>query len=132
VKISSGFGERAAPCAGCSSMHMGLDFQPPNNSPIYAIAAGTVAFQEDDAYGYGNHVIIDHGDLLGDGHDIQTLYAHMQHTSVPVRTGDPIEVGQFLGLVGSTGTATGIHLHFEVHVDGVQVDPFAWLKAHAG
>ncbi|MCU1417516.1 MAG: family metallopeptidase [Schumannella sp.] len=131
VKISSGFGERQAPCAGCSSMHMGLDFQPPNDSPVYAIADGVVAFQEDDAYGYGNHVILQHGDLLGDGTDIETLYAHMQHQSVPVRTGDVIHVGDFLGLVGRTGTATGIHLHFEVHVDGVQVDPFKWLKAHA-
>jgi murein DD-endopeptidase MepM/ murein hydrolase activator NlpD len=123
VTISSGFGERAAPCAGCSSMHMGLDFQPPNDSPVYAIADGVVAFQEDDSYGYGNHVILDHGDLLKDGHDIQTLYAHMQHGSVPV--------GDFLGLVGMTGTATGIHMHFEVHMDGTQVDPFKWLKAYA-
>jgi murein DD-endopeptidase MepM/ murein hydrolase activator NlpD len=131
VKISSGYGERAAPCNGCSSMHMGLDFQPPNDSPVYAIADGTVAFQEDDTYGYGNHVIINHGDLLGNGQSIQTLYAHMQHGSVPVRAGDVIHVGDFLGLVGRTGTATGIHLHFEVHLDGVQVDPFKWLKANA-
>ncbi|HTL40299.1 MAG TPA: M23 family metallopeptidase [Pseudolysinimonas sp.] len=131
VTISSGYGERQAPCAGCSSMHMGLDFQPPNDSPIYAIADGVVAFQQDDSYGYGNHVILDHGNLVGDGHDIQTLYAHMQHGSVPVRTGDTVQVGDFLGLVGRTGTATGIHLHFEVHVDGTQVDPFKWLKAYA-
>lgn len=132
VTISSGYGERAAPCNGCSSMHMGLDFQPPNNSPIYAMADGTVILQQDDQWGYGNHVYIDHGDLLGDGQNIQSLYAHMQHGSVPVRTGDQVEVGQFLGLVGSTGTATGIHLHMEILVDGVQVDPFAWLKANAG
>jgi len=131
VKISSGFGERAAPCNGCSSMHMGLDFQPPNNSPIYAIASGTVVQHSDDAFGYGNHVIIDHGDLLGDGVDVQTLYAHMQHGSVPLNVGDHIEVGDFIGLVGMTGTATGIHLHFEVHLDGVQVDPYKWLKANA-
>ncbi|MEZ5190527.1 MAG: M23 family metallopeptidase [Schumannella sp.] len=131
VKISSGFGERVAPCMGCSSMHMGLDFQPPNDSPVYAVAAGTVAFQEDSYYGYGNHVIINHGDLLGDGHNIVTLYAHMQHGSVPVRAGDQIQVGDFLGLVGRTGTATGIHMHFEVLVDGVQVDPFTWLKTNA-
>lgn len=132
VTISSGYGERQAPCNGCSSMHMGLDFQPPNDSPVYAIADGVVAFQQDDQWGYGNHVIIEHGDLLGDGQDIQTLYAHMQHGSVPVRTGDVIHVGDFLGLVGRTGTATGIHLHFEVLIDGVQVDPFKWLKANAG
>ena len=131
VKISSGFGERQAPCSGCSSMHMGLDFQPPNNSAIYAIADGVVAEQADDAYGFGNHVVIEHGDLLGNGTDIQTLYGHMQHKSVPVRAGDVIHVGDFLGLVGMTGTATGIHLHFEVHVNGTQVDPFKWLQANA-
>ncbi|HWM34168.1 MAG TPA: M23 family metallopeptidase [Pseudolysinimonas sp.] len=131
VTISSGYGERAAPCNGCSSMHMGLDFQPPNNSPIFAIADGTVALHEDDRWGYGNHVIINHGDLIGTGQNITTLYAHMQHGSVNVRAGDPVHVGDFLGLVGSTGTATGIHLHFEVLVDGVQVDPFKWLKAYA-
>ncbi|MEO8095402.1 MAG: M23 family metallopeptidase, partial [Pseudolysinimonas sp.] len=53
------------------------------------------------------------------------------HDSVPVRAGDVIHVGDFLGLVGQTGTATGIHLHLEVHLDGVQVDPFKWLKANA-
>ena len=131
VKVSSGYGERQAPCSGCSSMHMGLDFQPPNNSPIYAIADGTVALQQDDRWGYGNHVIINHGDLVGDGSNIQSLYAHMQHGSVNVRSGDQVQVGDFLGLVGQTGTATGIHLHFEVLVDGVQVDPFRWLKAYA-
>jgi murein DD-endopeptidase MepM/ murein hydrolase activator NlpD len=131
VKISSGYGERVAPCQGCSSVHMGLDFQPPNNSPIYAIADGTVSLQQDDQWGYGNHVYIDHGDLLGDGSNIQSLYAHMQHGSVPLSAGQDVKVGDFIGLVGSTGTATGIHLHFELLVDGVQVDPFKWLQMNA-
>ena len=131
VKISSGYGERAAPCQGCSSVHMGLDFQPPNDSPIYAIASGTVALSQDDAYGYGNHVYIDHGNLLGDGSNIRSLYAHMQHGSVPLVTGQQIQVGDFIGLVGRTGTATGIHLHFELLVDDVQVDPFRWLQMNA-
>jgi murein DD-endopeptidase MepM/ murein hydrolase activator NlpD len=131
VKISSGFGERAAPCNGCSSLHMGLDFQPPNDSPIYAIADGTVIQAQDDAYGYGNHVIIDHGNLLGDGTDIQSLYAHMQHSSVALVVGQQIHVGDFIGLVGRTGTATGIHLHLEILADHVQIDPFAWLQNNA-
>jgi murein DD-endopeptidase MepM/ murein hydrolase activator NlpD len=110
---------------------MGLDFQPPNDSPIYAIADGVVAISQDDSYGYGNHVYIDHGDLLGDGSNIQSLYAHMQHGSVPLVAGQQIHVGDFIGLVGRTGTATGIHLHFELLVDGVQVDPFQWLQMNA-
>jgi hypothetical protein len=128
VPISSGFGERAAPCYGCSSMHMGVDFTPGAGTPIYAIASGTVVVHDDDAYGFGNHVIIDHGNLLGDGNDIQSLYAHMQTASSSLKVGDHIEVGDFIGLVGMTGTATGNHLHFEIHVNDVPVDPFAWLQ----
>jgi murein DD-endopeptidase MepM/ murein hydrolase activator NlpD len=130
VPISSGFGERSAPCRGCSSMHMGVDFTPGVGTPIYAIADGVVSVHDDDAYGFGNHVIIDHGNLLGTGADIQSLYAHMQHGSSPLAVGQTIHVGDFIGLVGMTGTATGNHLHFELHVDGVQVDPFAWLQTN--
>jgi murein DD-endopeptidase MepM/ murein hydrolase activator NlpD len=130
VPISSGFGERAAPCYGCSSMHMGVDFTPGGGTPIYAIASGTVMLHDDDQYGYGNHVYIDHGDLLGDGSDIRSLYAHMQSGSSALQVGDQIEVGDFIGLVGMTGAATGNHLHFEILVDEVQVDPFAWLQLH--
>lgn len=132
VPISSGFGSRNAPCRGCSSNHKGLDFTPGEGAPIYAIAAGTVTTHDDDVYGFGNHVIIGHGNLLGDGHEIDSLYAHMEHGSSPLKVGDKIEPGDFIGLVGMTGTATGPHLHFEVHVDGVPVDPFVWLKTNAG
>ena len=130
VPISSGFGERAAPCHGCSSMHMGVDFTPGEGAPIYAVADGVIKEHKDDAYGFGNHVIIDHGDLLGDGTQIETLYAHMQHGSVALKVGDHISVGDFIGTVGMTGTATGYHLHFEVHVNGTPVDPFAWLQGN--
>jgi murein DD-endopeptidase MepM/ murein hydrolase activator NlpD len=130
VPISSGFGERAAPCRACSSMHMGVDFTPGGGTPIYAGADGVVVEHKDDSYGFGNHVIIDHGNLLGDGNDIKTLYAHMQHQSSPLNAGDVIHVGDFIGLVGMTGVATGNHLHLEVHVNDVPVDPFAWLKAN--
>jgi murein DD-endopeptidase MepM/ murein hydrolase activator NlpD len=130
VPISSGFGERAAPCRGCSSLHMGVDFTPGVGTPIYAVADGVVASHDDVTYGFGNHVIIDHGNLLGDGNQIQSLYAHMQHQSSPLVAGQQIHVGDFIGLVGMTGTATGNHLHFEIHVNGVPVDPFAWLQTN--
>ena len=130
VPISSGFGERAAPCRGCSSMHMGLDFTPGGGAPIYAVADGVVVLHDDQLGGFGNHVIIDHGDLLGNGSNIQTLYAHMQTGSSPLAVGETIEAGDFIGLVGMTGAATGNHLHFEIHVNGVQVDPFAWLQTN--
>ncbi|CAN5239003.1 hypothetical protein BH11ACT3_BH11ACT3_05730 [soil metagenome] len=131
VPISSGFGERAAPCQACSSIHMGLDFVPGEGAPIYAIADGVVALHDDEAGGFGNHVIIDHGDVLGNGQDIQTLYGHMQHGTSALVVGDVIHAGDLIGLVGRTGVATGNHLHFEVHVNGAQVDPFAWEKANA-
>ncbi len=129
VPISSGFGERAAPCRGCSSMHMGVDFTPGGGTPIYAIASGTVVIHSDDSGGYGNHVYIDHGNLVGTG-DIQSLYAHMQHGSSPLVAGQTVEVGDFIGLVGMTGAATGNHLHFEILVNTAQVDPFAWLQTN--
>lgn len=128
VPISSGFGERAAPCHGCSSMHMGVDFTPGVGTPIYAVAAGVVTQHDDVNGGFGNSVIIDHGNLLGDGSQISSLYAHMQHGSSSLVVGQRVEAGEFIGLVGMTGTATGNHLHFEIHVNGVQVDPFAWLQ----
>jgi len=128
VPISSGFGDRVAPCRSCSSQHMGLDFTPGSGSPIYAIADGVVSHSEISRWGYGNWVTIDH---VINGQNVQTLYAHMQMNSSPLLVGDQIAVGDFIGLVGSTGASTGAHLHFEVRLDGVQVDPFAWLKSNA-
>ncbi len=128
VPISSGFGDRVAPCRSCSSQHMGLDFTPGEGSPIYAIADGVVSHAEISRWGYGNWVTIDH---VINGQKVQTLYAHMQMNSSALLVGDTIKVGDFIGLVGSTGASTGAHLHFEVRLDEVQVDPFAWLRANA-
>ena len=128
VPISDGFGERVAPCRGCSSFHKGTDFTPGAGSAIYAIAAGTVSYTEVSDSGMGNNVIIDH---VVNGVRIQSMYAHMQMNSSPLHVGDVINVGDFVGLVGETGTAIGAHLHLEIHQNGVQIDPYAWLKANA-
>lgn len=128
VTITSGFGGRSAPCYGCSSMHMGLDFTPGGGTPIYAAADGVVSVHQSSGP-FGNHVEIEH---VINGQRITTLYAHMQYGSSPLNPGQPITAGDFIGLVGSTGASTGSHLHFEVHVDGTPVDPYAWLKANAG
>jgi hypothetical protein len=127
VPISSGFGGRVAPCRGCSSMHMGLDFVPGAGTPIYSIADGVVAEHDISTWGLGNSVVISH--TIG-GQSVESVYAHMQTGTVVVEAGQEIKVGDLIGLVGSTGTSTGSHLHFEIHLDGVQVDPFAWLKAN--
>jgi murein DD-endopeptidase MepM/ murein hydrolase activator NlpD len=129
VRISDGFGDRVSPCRGCSSYHKGVDFLPGNGAPIYAIADGVVSVHDDGTGGFGNHVMIDH---QIDGGPVTSVYAHMQTGSSPLAVGDVVKVGDFIGLVGATGAVTAPHLHFEIRLDGTAVDPFAWLKAHAG
>ena len=126
--ISDGYGERAAPCDGCGTFHNGVDFTPGGGSPIYAIADGVVTYAEVSDYGYGNHVRIV-STINGD--QVEALYAHMQMNSSPLKVGDTVKVGDFIGLVGSTGTSTGSHLHFEIKLNGTNVDPFAYLQAVA-
>ncbi len=128
VPISDGYGERVAPCRGCSSFHKGTDFTPGGGSAIYAIAAGTVTHAEVSDYGMGNNIIIDH---VVNGVRVQSMYAHMQMSSSPLKVGDVVNVGDYVGLVGDTGTAIGAHLHLEIFVNGVNVDPYAWLKTNA-
>jgi len=125
--ITDRFGPRIAPCSGCSTNHMGVDFTPGAGVPIYAIADGVVSLQQEGGY-YGNHVYIDH---VIDGQKVRSLYAHMQWGSSPLRTGDTVKVGDFVGLVGATGMVTGAHLHLEIEIDGVKVDPFEWLRSNA-
>lgn len=128
VPVSSGFGARQVEnCSFCSTNHQGVDFVPPAGTVIDSIAAGIVTVA-DKTGPFGNHVMIEH--VIG-GRKVQTLYAHMIAGSIVVAVGQTVTVAQPLGQVGSTGNATGPHLHFEVHLAGVPVDPFAWLKANA-
>ncbi len=127
VPISSGFGYRAAPCRTCSTYHTGLDFVPGFGTPIYAIASGTVSYSAFEG-GFGNHMIID-SDV--DGLKFQTLYGHMKAGSTKLKVGETVTVGDVIGLVGATGQVTAPHLHLEIHVDGVPIDPFPWLKKYA-
>lgn len=105
--------------------HYGIDIgnSGMGGANIYAAQSGTVILAViGDTYGggYGNYIVIDHGG------GISTLYAHMQAWSPRFTEGDVVEQGAVLGLVGRTGWATGNHLHFEVRVDGVTVDPFKY------
>jgi murein DD-endopeptidase MepM/ murein hydrolase activator NlpD len=127
VPISSGFGPRVAPCRGCSSFHEGVDFVPGSGVEIHSIADGVVS-EVSTSGAYGNHVIVDY---VVNGVALQALYAHMIAGSIQVTVGEPVTVTQVLGQVGRTGEATGAHLHLEIHIDNVPVDPFAWLKANA-
>ncbi len=127
VPISSGFGERVAPCRWCSSYHQGLDFNPGAGTPIYAIADGVV-IQSEYSGGFGQHAIIEH---VINGQRVTSTYAHMTGGSSPLVPGQQVLVGDFVGTVGSTGTSTGAHLHFEIRIDDIAIDPFQWLQANA-
>jgi murein DD-endopeptidase MepM/ murein hydrolase activator NlpD len=132
VHISSGFGPRVAPCGGCSSYHEGIDMVPGDKAAIFSASSGTVTKRNDGSNGYdsyGNVVVIT---SKVDGHTVTFTYAHMTTGSSALVLGQTIEVGDFIGLVGETGEATGPHLHFEVNVDGTTIDPVPWMEAHAG
>jgi murein DD-endopeptidase MepM/ murein hydrolase activator NlpD len=129
VPITSGFGGRqVAGCSFCSTNHQGVDFAPGAGTPIHVIAAGTVVKVQAHDGGFGNDVWVEHE---VDGKQFTSVYGHMQDDSFQVMQGQEVEVGDVLGLVGSTGNSTGPHLHLEVHLDGVPVDPLAWLRANA-
>ena len=128
VPISSGFGYRE--CAGCSSDHQGLDFNPGEGTPIQSIADGTVVGVGGPGGSFGVVVTIEH---LIDGVRIVSLYAHMLEDSSPLTVGQHVTVGQLVGQVGNTGQSTGAHLHFGLLVNGTDaIDPYPWLKLHAG
>ena len=128
VPISSGFGARhVSNCGFCSTFHNGLDFVPGAGSPIQAIADGTVSAVSGPGGAFGNHVEIEH--VIG-GQKVTSTYSHMQTGSVQVSVGEQVTVGQLVGKVGSTGNSTGAHLHFEIHLGGVPVDPYPWLTAN--
>ncbi|KKQ01658.1 MAG: Peptidase M23 family protein [Candidatus Roizmanbacteria bacterium GW2011_GWA2_36_23] len=100
--------------------HMALDIANPSAPPVIASDTGTVTFASCIRYGYGCHVIIDHGN------GYQTLYAHL--SSYDVEVGQAVNQGQKIGNMGSTGKSTGTHLHFEVRSGGSLLNPWNFLK----
>ena len=117
--ITSVQGPRTHPVTGQYKNHGGTDIGASYGSPIYAADGGTIATVGYDAGGYGNYVMIDHGNGM------QTLYAHMSSRAVSV--GTHVSKGQVIGYVGSTGRSTGAHLHFEVRVNGTPKNPRNYL-----
>jgi murein DD-endopeptidase MepM/ murein hydrolase activator NlpD len=127
--ITQGFGPTSytfeAAYAGFPHFHTGLDLADPLGTPVFAAADGVVALAQSMTdssgalVGYGNYVLIDHGDGL------QTLYGHL--LAFAVKPGDMVKRGQLIGMVGSTGNSTGPHTHFEVRVDNSPVDPMQFL-----
>lgn len=123
VVISSGYGPRLAACHGCSTDHKGVDYTPGRGTPIYAIAHGVVTESGWNG-GYGQVVRIEH---TINGQRVESLYAHMQAGSLRHRVGDTVYAGDIIGAVGNTGVSTGPHLHFEIHVNGININPSPWL-----
>ena len=112
-----------------SGYHQGVDLLASCGEPLYAAAAGVVRVSQESYGGYGVAVTIDHN-LAGQA--VDTLYGHMTYGSRQVSAGQYVEAGQMIGLVGSTGSSTACHVHFEVHINGGVVDPWAWLQSNAG
>jgi murein DD-endopeptidase MepM/ murein hydrolase activator NlpD len=112
--IVSGFGMRYHPILHTTRMHNGVDFSAASGTPIHACRSGDVIIAE-SCGGYGNCVVIDHGGWMA------TLYAHQSRMAVA--PGQHVDAGDVIGYVGSTGLATGPHLHFEVRLSGNPVDP---------
>jgi murein DD-endopeptidase MepM/ murein hydrolase activator NlpD len=120
--MTSPYGMRRHPITGVWRLHDGTDFGAACGSPIRAAASGTVVSITSTAAN-GNQLIID--DVLGASGHLETGYNHAQGYTVGV--GDRVTAGQVIGTVGSTGLATGCHLHFQVWVNGALVDPLSVL-----
>jgi murein DD-endopeptidase MepM/ murein hydrolase activator NlpD len=122
MMMSSGFGYRSDPFSGAGAMHAGLDFRGPIGTPILAAAPGKIVFVGQKS-GYGNVVEVDHGQ------GILTRYAHL--SGFTTRVGTQVAAGEQIAKMGSTGRSTGSHLHFEVRLNGVAVNPRRFLEAKA-
>ena len=117
--ITSRFGNRVSPTAGASSYHGGLDIGAQMGAAIVAAESGEVILAGENG-GYGNCVMIDHGNGL------VTVYGHM--SSIAVSYGSFVSKGQMIGSVGSTGVSTGPHCHYEIRINGAQTDPAVYYS----
>jgi murein DD-endopeptidase MepM/ murein hydrolase activator NlpD len=118
--VTSPFGARTSPITGAQEFHEGIDIGAAQGTPIRAAASGTVTFAGQMS-GYGNIVIVQHAGGM------QTRYAHQ--SAMSVTAGQTVAAGEVIGAVGATGEATGPHLHFEVRLNGVAVDPAPYLSS---
>jgi murein DD-endopeptidase MepM/ murein hydrolase activator NlpD len=116
--ISSGFGYRISPFTNEKEFHRGLDICNRMGAPIIAPSDGVVASVGWD-FGYGKTLVIKHG------YGLKTKYAHL--SKILVRKGEVVKRGQEIGMVGNSGRSTGPHLHYEVHLNGVPVNPLQYI-----
>ena len=125
--VGSPFGLRAAPCASCPTVHNGVDWNPGYGTTVVSIADGVVSMIGNPGAALGTHLEIEH---IVDGQLVTSVYAHLVAGSIPVQLGDRVRVGDPVGLVGATGVVTAPHLHFELRVDGVTINPVPWMRAN--
>lgn len=116
--LSSGFGWRRSPFSGARTMHTGLDIANRVGTPVSAPARGSITFSGNDG-AYGICITIDHGN------GVVTRYAHLSKSLV--KAGDYIQRGEVVGAIGNTGRSTGPHLHYEVLLNGMHVNPMRYI-----
>lgn len=114
-RMASGFGYRLDPFYHTSTFHGGMDFTAETGTEVYATGDGRVTKRQSDAWGYGNHLIVNHGN------GYTSVYAHLSRFAVTV--GTKVKRGQLIGYVGSTGRSTGPHLHYEVRRNNNPLNP---------
>jgi murein DD-endopeptidase MepM/ murein hydrolase activator NlpD len=119
-RVGSSFGEREDPFNGEGKFHTGVDIEAPYGTPVRATADGDVSGASMGA-GYGREVVLDHG------HGFLTVYGHL--SAIAVIAGQRVIRGQVIGYVGQSGRATGPHLHYEVRVNNVPVNPHKFLRS---
>ena len=120
ARTTSGFGVRFDPFNGRPALHQGQDFAAPRNTPILATAPGIISFAGVRG-GYGRTVEIDHGG------GFKTRFAHLN--SIAVQPGQRVAVGNRIGGMGTTGRSTGVHLHYEVWMNGRPQNPARFMRA---
>lgn len=117
-RITSPYGVRSNPFTGGYDFHMGTDIGAPMGTPVIASRPGKIIIQVYHP-SYGNYVVVDHGD------GISTVYAHL--SGFACAPGAIVDAGQVIGFIGSTGSSTGAHLHFEVRINGQHTNPMAFI-----
>ncbi len=116
-----GYGWRIDPIYKTRRRHAGMDFTADRGTEVYATGDGVVEAIEKKRWGYGKSIIINHG------YGYKTRYAHL--SAFEVRVGQKVKRGELIGLVGSTGKSTGPHLHYEVVVNGIKVNPIGYYHS---
>lgn len=116
--LTDDFGYRGFVTAGATTWHAGIDLGTFGNVPTYAVADGVVVIANYSSSA-GNWIVIDHGDGM--------ITKYMHHQALHVKAGDVVKKGQQIGTSGTTGISTGNHLHFQIEINGVAVDPFQFL-----